>query len=209
MIATSIPLLSLTAGDLMSREVKTIPVAMPLREAARELARVGVHGAPVVDEDGRCVGVLSVSNVARWVARQDDPSPPPPACSYQTVHREPGASETVLCVLRPGACALQRFQEQAGGQLSVVCADPHGVCTDWGVVEVESLPTAEVRRYMTTELATVNVGAPLADLARTMLDRAVHRVIVVDPERRPVGVVSVSDVLEAVVRTTSDAGDGG
>jgi CBS domain-containing protein len=209
MPATDVTLPALTAGDLMSREVRTLPAGMPLREAARELARLGVHGAPVVDEAGRCVGVLSVSDFARWAARRDETSAPPPrACSYQEVLREPGGRETVLCQLRPGACALQRFQERAGGRLAVVCADPHGVGTDWQVVEVESLPADEVRRFMTTELVTASTGASVAEVARLMLDRMVHRVIAVDAGGRPVGVVSATDVLGAVARAGADRGAG-
>jgi CBS domain-containing protein len=209
MPATDVPLLVLTAGDMMSREMRTIPAGMPLRQAARELARFGAHGAPVVDEAGRCVGVLSVSDFARWAARQDRVSPPPPrACSYQEVLREPGGHETILCQLRPGACALQRFQERAGGRLAVVCADPHGLATDWQVVEVEALPGDEVRNHMTTDLVTTGTDAPVAELARAMLDRAVHRVIVIDGDGHPVGVVSASDVLGAIARAGVDAGSG-
>jgi CBS domain-containing protein len=209
MPATDVPLLALTAGDLMSREVRTLPAGLPLRQAARELARFGVHGAPVVDEAGRCVGVLSVSDFARWAVRQDEASPPPPrACTYQEVLREPGGRETVLCQLRPGACALQRFQERAGGRLAVVCADSQGIATDWQVVEVESLPAGQVRHHMTTELVTAAADVPVPELARTMLDRAVHRVIVTDAAGRPVGVVSSSDVLRAVARADADEGSG-
>jgi CBS-domain-containing membrane protein len=53
------PLHSLTAADLMSREVLTIPVGLSLRGAAQLLMRAHVSGAPVVDEARRCVGVIS------------------------------------------------------------------------------------------------------------------------------------------------------
>jgi CBS domain-containing protein len=51
-----------TAGDLMSREVVTLPQHMPLSAAARVLAEARVGGAPVVDGEGHCVGVLSASD---------------------------------------------------------------------------------------------------------------------------------------------------
>jgi CBS-domain-containing membrane protein len=207
MTPADVALLSLTAGDLMSRDVKTIPAGMPLREAARELARLGIHGAPVGDEAGRCVGVLSVSDLARWATQMAEPSPPPPrACSYQEILREPGGRGTVLCQLRPGACALQRFPERAGGRLVVACADPHGVGTDWQVVEVESLPPDVVRDHMTTAPVTVTAETPFAEVAWVMLHRGVQRVIVADPAGRPVGVVSASDVLAAVAREGVERG---
>jgi CBS domain-containing protein len=65
-------------------------------------------------------------------------------------------------------------------------------------VEVEKVPTDEVRQYMTADVVTVPPGTRIADLARQMLDAHIHRVIVVDEERRPVGVVSSTDILAAV-----------
>jgi CBS domain-containing protein len=50
--------LALTAADLMTAPVMTIPEETSLREAARLLHGAHISGAPVVDADGRCVGVL-------------------------------------------------------------------------------------------------------------------------------------------------------
>jgi len=56
------PFLDLTAADLMSTPVRTIPEGMSLREAAHLLIRDSISGAPVVDAAGRCIGVLSSSD---------------------------------------------------------------------------------------------------------------------------------------------------
>jgi len=55
-------LLALTAADLMMSPVVTIPEGTSLREAARLLHRSNITGAPVVDAQGRCLGVLSSSD---------------------------------------------------------------------------------------------------------------------------------------------------
>jgi tRNA nucleotidyltransferase (CCA-adding enzyme) len=60
------PFLELTAADLMTTPVKTIPQEMSLREAAHLLAHDRISGAPVVDPAGRCVGVLSSSDFVTW-----------------------------------------------------------------------------------------------------------------------------------------------
>lgn len=65
MLATEKTLHTLTAEDLMSCPVAAIPQRMPLGEATRLLARARVSGAPVVDEEGRCVGVFSATDVLR------------------------------------------------------------------------------------------------------------------------------------------------
>jgi len=59
--------LDLTAADLMSRDVVTLHKDLPLRDAAFRLAAARISGAPVIDAEGRCVGVLSKSDVARSV----------------------------------------------------------------------------------------------------------------------------------------------
>jgi CBS domain-containing protein len=69
----TIHLLSLTAEDLMTRGVVAIPREMSLRAAAHRLMQTGVSGAPVVDEQGRCVGVLSRADLVRYLD-QGEPS---------------------------------------------------------------------------------------------------------------------------------------
>jgi CBS domain-containing protein len=180
----------------MSRDVQTIGCDMSLGEAARELARLGVRGAPVIGEAGRCVGVLSVTDLSRWAGGRGVPvTPPPRACSFQVVDREPGGQETVLCLHAEGGCPFQRARPTTGGNPVVVCTEPHGVPTDWQVVESEATP-AVVRDVMTTRVVSVAPDTPVPELARVMLDRGVHRVLVLDPDGRPVGVVSVDDLLQ-------------
>lgn len=50
-------------SELMTREVVTVHPEMPLREAAALLADRRISGAPVVDETGRVVGVLSEADI--------------------------------------------------------------------------------------------------------------------------------------------------
>src|SRR6266700_2253117 len=58
--------LSLTAADLMTRSPIMIPKDMSLQCAARLLSRSGVTGAPVVDDEGRCIGVISATDFLAW-----------------------------------------------------------------------------------------------------------------------------------------------
>ena len=73
MLATNRPLLTLTAADLMSAPVVTIPHETSLREAARLLSRSGISGAPVVDGEGRYLGVLSSSDFVTWAKAGREP----------------------------------------------------------------------------------------------------------------------------------------
>jgi CBS-domain-containing membrane protein len=65
------PILELTADEIMSRDVVTIPSKMSLRAAAHLLAEAHVSGAPVTDNAGRCIGVLSATDLVHWVDRGD------------------------------------------------------------------------------------------------------------------------------------------
>lgn len=60
------PLLSLTAADLMSRNVVTLAPDLSLQAAARMLSQAEVSGAPVLDDQGRCIGVLSAIDFVLW-----------------------------------------------------------------------------------------------------------------------------------------------
>jgi len=60
---------ALTAADLMTTPVRTIPQETTLREAANLLSRSSISGAPVMDAEGHCVGVLSSSDFVNWVVK--------------------------------------------------------------------------------------------------------------------------------------------
>jgi CBS domain-containing protein len=51
---------------------------------------------------------------------------------------------------------------------------------------------------MTPDPVTAGPLTGIKDLARMMLDAHIHRIIVVDPNHRPIGVVSSTDILAAV-----------
>jgi CBS domain-containing protein len=62
----------ITAADLMNPEVLTVPDDMTVRELARFLVDNDITGAPVEDDAGRLVGVVSVFDIARLVGEDGD-----------------------------------------------------------------------------------------------------------------------------------------
>jgi CBS domain-containing membrane protein len=147
--------LDLTAADVMSRQLLIIPRHMSLRTAAHMLSKAHVSGAPVTDEAGHCIGVLSRTDLMRWVGQ--------------------GAETT----------------KYAG----VSC-----VCSDWQMLMLDEIPEDEVGQYMTTELVAADPDTRVGKLARWMLDAHIHRVVVLDGHRRPIGMVTTSDILAAVAQ---------
>src|SRR5579871_2282210 len=160
MLMTRKPFLEMTAADAMSSPLVTIPEHMSLRSAARLLADEEISGAPVVDEEDRCTGILSATDFLRWAGS--------------------------------GTRAAVRF-------------DPEAACiTEWAVVDVEVLPLDEVRSVMTTDVVTAPPTAPLRKLARMMIDAHIHRIVIVDEDRRPIGIVSSTDLIAAVASATAE-----
>jgi CBS domain-containing protein len=56
---------STTVGDIASRDVVTIDPQQSLDEAARLMAEHQVRRLPVVEEDGRLVGIVAQADVAQ------------------------------------------------------------------------------------------------------------------------------------------------
>jgi CBS domain-containing protein len=162
MMTRAKPFLELTARDLMSTTVVLISQEMPLQGAASLLSRNQISGAPVVDPEGRCVGVLSATDFVRW------------------------ADQNALHATR-------------------VKCEPMCVCSDWQVVDVEALPEDAVRWYMTPDPVIVTPDTGITDLARMMLNTHIHRVIVADNARSPIGIVTSTDILAAVAYLEPEA----
>ena len=86
MLTADQPLLGLTARELMKHPVVRIPEGMSLAAAARLLQKEQISGAPVVNPEGRCVGVLSAGDFLRHAqdagaARPRSAACPPEVCS--------------------------------------------------------------------------------------------------------------------------------
>jgi CBS domain-containing protein len=198
-------MLALTASDIMTCGVVTLPAELPLRDAARVLIQNHISGAPVVDARRRCVGVLSAMDFVRQVGRRDEMTPRHPAtlpatCGFQAKHNGLDRKEITTCTLPPGVCSIQVKHVGPQGKDVVVCSEPHSVLADWQMVEVEKLPTDAVSHYMTADPVTVPTDTSIITLARMMIDAHIHRVIVVDEEDRPIGIVSSIDILAALAR---------
>ncbi len=57
-------------GDVMMPLAFTLAEDQPLSNAAAVMATEGIHHLPIVDGDGRVVGILSSLDFVRWVANQ-------------------------------------------------------------------------------------------------------------------------------------------
>jgi CBS-domain-containing membrane protein len=156
MLTANKELMNLTAADLMSDDLVAIPRAMSLRAAAHLLSQAHISGAPVMDQNEHCVGVISMTDIAAQAGEGD------------------------------------RYTRHA---VEESCAH-----SAWQVIDPETVSMEEVGEYMTPDPVTVAPATPIGELARMMTDAHIHRVIVVSPKGKPIGVVSSTDILAALAQ---------
>ena len=209
MLATEKPLTALTAEDVMCREVKTIPHDLPLREAARIACPRSRSAAPRWSTAravaSACLSATDLSAGLREEGR-DTEDGPVPVCPYQVKGRLLTGEDAVICTQPEGRCPLQDIRATPGGRHTAVCRQPNGVLCDWQQV-AEQMPVSPVRRYMTADVVTAAPTATVPELARRMLDAHIHRIIVVDEQHRPIGIVSSTDILAAVAYSAAEEAD--
>lgn len=119
----------------------------------------------------------------------------------------PVVDERGQCV---GVFSLADYSRRARSGQGEVPSEPSVpgcVCSDWEVVQEQwqTLPADIVKRYMTPDPVLVPPQTPLGELARLMVDAHIHRLIVAAEDRRPIGIVSSTDVLAAVTRAAREA----
>jgi len=147
----------ITAADVMNPNVLVVQEDMTVEELARFLVESEISGAPVVDPEGRLVGVVSVTDLARTTADRHNPD---------------------------------FFVSEWGGTLR------HD--------EVEELRFGEetemrVRDIMTPSVYSVHADTPIPEVAETLINSHIHRLVVTRGER-VVGIVTSSDLLGLLVR---------
>ena len=108
-----------TARDLMKKARTLVPVGTSVRDAAAMLESADAEALPVVDSDGRCVGLFSAGDYRRWATRPGGkaevvcdwqivpPAPVPDDVRYHMTRRyavaTPGAGVTELLHRLDGA----------------------------------------------------------------------------------------------------------
>jgi CBS domain-containing protein len=62
-----------------------------------------------------------------------------------------------------------------------------------------------VRDLMTSPARTIEGSAPLEEAARRMTSEHVHRLVVVDRDRTPIGIISESDIVREIADRCDDS----
>jgi len=147
------------ARDMMRTDTITLSPELPLVEAQRVLVEEGISGAPVVDEAGQVVGVVSASDLLRAVSEEHDTG------MTQTSYFR----DTLPFSVSDGSQDVEDFQDR-----------------------LEKLTMSDA---MTKDIVSVPPGASLREVAATLRNHRVHRVLVVEGTRL-LGIISSFDFVE-------------
>lgn len=151
-------LANLRVEQVMARDVITVHEDCSMIEAAKMLHNYGITGAPVVDDYGRCVGVLS-------------------------------ASDFVQSKYEVGCNCVSHVVT------NIDCS---------GLLRAEELDNESVRAHMSPHVQTIREHRSIVDAGNIMCHEHIHRLIVVDRQGKPIGIITSLDLVSAMVNAPQD-----
>lgn len=102
-----------------------------------------------------------------------------------------------------GAIGALLDQRLHGAPVANACGAITGVVSlvdlSRALLEEHERPGLRVEDVMSRPALTISAGAGVQECARAMLSSNVHRLVVVDSEGRPVGVLTQTDILRGMV----------
>jgi CBS domain-containing protein len=172
-LAADLEYSGLTASDVMVSEVITVRLETSIEEVSELFQIHNIHGAPVVDNEGMLVGIVTEDDVMVGGMGFSDEE-------LDTLEDEDG--------------------EEAGQEAAAAAAAEPAVEPD---VEpaVEGDPVDETRRVeeiMTPRPITAEEHTPVEELCRLMWKLKIHRIPIVN-QGRVRGIVSTIDICRLVV----------
>lgn len=175
-----------TIDEIMTTELATVDPQLSLREALDVLRGEEVSGAPVVS-GGEVVGVVSVTDILEFEATSPGV---PTQREGQTEWGEFEAPDFWEEGEEPPSAYFVDYWSDAGADLS-------SRFEETGAPEWDDYENHVVAEIMTRKVVAVAPGAEIRDVARVMVDAAVHRVLVMENSDLR-GLVSGTDIVRAV-----------
>ncbi|MDX1622981.1 MAG: CBS domain-containing protein [Gemmatimonadota bacterium] len=176
-----------TLRDIMTEDVVTVTPDTSLRAAVEIFQAESVSGLPVVSGDA-VVGVVSVTDLIAFEAETPSvPTRQPNQLEWGGIEEEPETWEEGEA---PPAAFYTDFWADAGADVVERIEGVDG--PEW-----DQLGEHVVGEVMTISLCALPPETPVREAAATMLDAAIHRVLVME-DSRLLGIVSTLDIVRAV-----------
>lgn len=149
------------ASDLMQEDVVSISPEATLATVQRVFYEEEISGAPVVDDEGQVVGVISAVDLLRAASEQGDTPSIYPSYLFELLEFAP--PETALAE----DALTSRLEDR------------------------------RVSDFMTRDVCAVAPDASVREVARTLRQNRIHRVLVIE-KGRLCGVISTFDLLAEI-----------
>jgi CBS-domain-containing membrane protein len=183
----------MTAGELMTRPVATIPASSTAQEAAAELRRLHLARL-LVTESAEPVGVVSISDLLAAL--------PVRATGREHVRDVMSWGYVACRPSTPVKGAVRAMLERDSRSLLVIGEHGKlvGVVTGFdllGSLAGHSDGRDRVAEFMNPPI-TINPDAVLREAVDLMLKNSIHRLVVVDPDEpdeAPLGLISTTDIV--------------
>jgi len=168
---------SVKARDIMQTQVITLSPSMPIETAVETFEDLHISGAPVVDERGTIVGMLSAFDIAK------------------SEHLQSGAIQT-------GGGDYEGMEME--GDRDDDDEDDEPLSFDEVILSMNDFSPATTGRtrvgeWMTHEIVSVGPECGLRAICRLMVKEHVHRVPVVK-NGRLVGIITTLDIVRCIAR---------
>ena len=212
-------------GDVMTRDVLSVHRGTPLGEVVRMLIRSDFRAVPVIDEGGRLTGIVTNEDLVvrgGLPGRLELLAALRPALLEQELARSGARERSAGSVMTPEvvrvredeplARAAELMVERRVKRLPVVDGDDRlvGIISrvdilrtlgeDYHLPEMD-LPQGLVRtigELARQDVPTVGLSAPLGEIIDAVTATRLNRAIVIDGQRRVVGVIRDAEVLARV-----------
>ncbi len=161
-------MLELTARDVMTTEVTTVREDTSIEQLIHLLRVSHFSGIPVVDKEGRATGLVSETDILRALAYTVGP---------------PGSGEFAV-TFQKGKRRISSLLLDAASRQDMAAGHV-----------LRDLVNRPVRDLMTPMVHACPATATIAEVCDTMVWKEIRRVVVLDEERRVVGVISGIDLI--------------
>lgn len=215
-----------TVVEIASTPVVSLREELPISQASDRMRTHGLRRVPVIDAQGRVVGIVCADDLVRLIAEEltalaDVAAEQTTASGRQKVESAGwcrGVRHYVKDVVsvRAGEPVREVARQMASADVGCVvvlddAGSPVGILTDRNlalrvVAKALDPDATAASAVMTPSVIHVDAGARLQDVARMMSDHGIRRVPVM-LEGRLSGIVSYDDVLVALGRELHDLGE--
>jgi CBS domain-containing protein len=191
----------LRAADLMTRDPITVSEEMSIADLCDLFQEKNINGAPVVDRQGRLVGVVAQDDIIYGAMGHPDPVPPPApdlaggAALPDHAGRESAGQGPTLHRSRR---VIARLRERTLSALPDVAPRP-GERPFWADQRAASDPLRmPVKAIMTSPAISAEEATPITDLCHVMWNLRIHRVPIVRGGH-VTGLISSMDLCRAIL----------